>query len=299
MDYNEDGMLDIVVGDRNGYVNYFRRTGPGVNDLTSEGHLVASVGDINTGTNSAPFLVDWNEDGLMDLILGREPTAGGSIWLYLNSGAVGAPVWTTYEAVNVGASPIAYSRSIPHVIDMNQDGKKDMIIGEDYGHIYYLENTGTNAAPVFASSVMLQAGGTPIVFPSGYTDLKPYVVDWNGDGWLDIVTGNYVNYVYLFLSYPLTSIGETVEPQLGTGFSVAGSPFTGMLGFMVDLEGPCGVEISIYSMDGRLMDRIDYGTLGAGEHLLHAESDGYPAGIYAAVARLGDTVASDRLVLLR
>jgi hypothetical protein len=298
VDYNEDGMLDIVVGDRNGYVTFFRRTGSGIHDLTSEGHVGTTDADIDVGTNSGPFIVDWNEDGLLDMIVGRESTAGGSVWLYLNSGTVGNPVWTTYTAVNVGGSPIAYSRSIPHVIDLNLDGKKDMVIGEDYGHIYYLENTGTNASPVFSSSVMLQANGTPIAFPSGYTDLKPYVVDWNNDGWLDIVTGNYVSYVYLYLSYPV-STGETAQPLEETGFAVAGSPFHGAFGFMIDLEGQCEVEISIYSMDGRLVETLDYGTRNAGQHMLHAASDAYPAGAYAVVARLGDSVVTDRLVLLR
>ena len=291
-------MLDMVVGDRNGFVTFFRRTGAGVHDLTSEGHIGTTDADIDVGTNSAPFIVDWNEDGLHDLILGRESTSGGSIWLYLNSGTTGNPVWTTYTAVNVGGSPIAYSRSIPHVIDLNLDGKKDMVIGEDYGHIYYLENTGTNASPVFSSSVMLEANGTPIVFPSGYTDLKPYVVDWNNDGWLDIVTGNYVSYVYLYLSYPV-SIGETTEPLSEKQFAVYGSPAYGSIGFAISCEGGTTVQISIYSVDGRLVKTIDFGSYAAGEHLLHASTEGLPSGAYRVIAKLGETTVTDGFVVLR
>ena len=297
MDYDNDGMLDIIVGDRDGYVNYFMRTGTGIHDLTSEGKISTKDSVIDVGNNSAPFIIDWNEDGLDDMLVGRESTTGGSLWLYLNSGTAGNPEWTTYTPVNVNGSPIGYSRTMPHVIDISLDGKKDLIIGEDYGHIYYLENTGTNASPIFTKSEMLEANGSPIVFPSGYTDLKPYVVDWNDDGWLDIITGNYVNYVYLFLSYPL-SIGTSPSTE-NVEFLVAGSPFTGAFSFIINLEEQRAISISLYSLDGRLAETRDFGMCDTGEQILNISSAGYPAGTYIVTAQLGNAVFNDRLVLLR
>ena len=91
MDFNDDGILDIIVGDRNGYVNYFR--GTGTETLTTEPDIKANGTTIDAGSNSAPVIVDWNEDGLLDLILGTET---GTIRLYLNSGTASAHVFTTY-----------------------------------------------------------------------------------------------------------------------------------------------------------------------------------------------------------
>lgn len=298
MDFDDDGDMDIIVGDRDGYVNYFSRTGSGVHDLTSMGHVQASGTDIDVGTNSAPMIVDWNEDGLHDLVLGRESTSGGSLRLYLNSGTLDYPLFTTYTTINVGASPIAYSRTIPHVVDLNLDGKKDLVLGEDYGHVYYLENTGTNASPVFPASVMLQANGTPIAYPSGYTDTKVWIDDWNEDGWPDIILGNYVTNVHLYLSYP-TSTGETTEPLSERHFEVYGSPAYGSIGFAVSLDAAAVVKVLIYSFDGRLAKTIDFGNYAAGEHLLHASTEGLPSGAYRVIALLGEIMVTDGVVVLR
>jgi hypothetical protein len=53
--------------------------------------------------------------------------------------------------------------SVPCVVDWNEDGKKDLLVGCFFnGNVYLLLNSGSNSAPVFTTSTMLQAGGTVI-----------------------------------------------------------------------------------------------------------------------------------------
>jgi hypothetical protein len=57
---------------------------------------------------------------------------------------------------------------IPNVGDFNGDGLKDLMVGTyTGGHIYYYQNTGTNANPVFATQTMVQADGSPITVTYG------------------------------------------------------------------------------------------------------------------------------------
>jgi hypothetical protein len=44
------------------------------------------------------------------------------------------------------------------MVDVNRDGKMDLLIGERSGNLNYFENTGTTAAPVFSSGVATFGG---------------------------------------------------------------------------------------------------------------------------------------------
>ncbi|MHC4942511.1 MAG: FG-GAP repeat domain-containing protein [Planctomycetota bacterium] len=209
MDFNDDTYLDLIVGDRNGFINYFRRLPNGT--LTAEPDIVANGTTIDVGENSAPCTVDWNEDGLLDLVIGNDTSK--RIRLYLNSGTPSSYLFTTFTEIESSGTPIVYGRCVPHVCDLNEDGKKDLIIGEDLGWVYYYENTGTNAAPSFSGWVKLESNGSPIKWPSGQTDTRVWMDDWNGDGKCDLLLGNYAKNLYIYLN-------EETEPLVADTSSI-------------------------------------------------------------------------------
>ncbi len=57
---------------------------------------------------------------------------------------------------------------VPRACDWNNDGKKDLIVGQfGNGAIRLYLNQGTDAAPVFGESSLLQADGKPIRLDAG------------------------------------------------------------------------------------------------------------------------------------
>jgi hypothetical protein len=59
---------------------------------------------------------------------------------------------------------------VPCVTDWNDDGKKDLIVGQwqfGGGKIALYLNRGTDAAPTFSQPEYLQAGGAEISLPAG------------------------------------------------------------------------------------------------------------------------------------
>lgn len=57
---------------------------------------------------------------------------------------------------------------VPCVVDWNNDGKKDLVVGQfRNGAIRLYLNGGTDAAPVFGEFTMLEAGGKPIKLDAG------------------------------------------------------------------------------------------------------------------------------------
>jgi len=59
---------------------------------------------IDVGYYAAPCVVDWDGDGLKDLVLGQ--FASGNIRFYKNEGTNSAPVFNSYTLINADGSPI-------------------------------------------------------------------------------------------------------------------------------------------------------------------------------------------------
>ncbi len=72
--------------------------------------------------------------------------------------------------IEAGGKPIdiEVGHLVPRTCDWNNDGKKDLIVGQfANGAIRLYLNQGTDAAPVFGKFSLLQAGGKPIRLDAG------------------------------------------------------------------------------------------------------------------------------------
>jgi len=110
---------------------------------------------------------------------------------------------------------------VPQVVDWNGDGALDIVAGNSQGFLLFFENKGSDAQPKFAPAVRLEAGGEPVHVQGGYRGsiqgpgesrwgyVGSTVVDWNGDGTLDILT-NDINGVHLFYK----NVGSARSPKL-------------------------------------------------------------------------------------
>lgn len=81
------------------------------------------------------------------------------------------PTYSTgYRILQFNGAPMntEYGHNSPCVVDWNEDGKKDLIVGEfKSAKMKYYENIGENSAPVFGEGVYLQADGKDIVVEKG------------------------------------------------------------------------------------------------------------------------------------
>ena len=186
MDWDNDGRKDLITGGRDGYVRIYLNTGTDA-DPAFSGYTNLQVGvtSWDAGYTSTPYIVDWNNDGKKDVICGED---SGRIWLLINVGTDASPIFSGASYILNGATTLDVgSRCSPVAADWNNYGKKDLVVGEYSGTVYYFENIGTDAAPAFNGSVLLQAGGAVL-------DVEYYaridVVDWDNDGVLDLMSGN-------------------------------------------------------------------------------------------------------------
>lgn len=90
---------------------------------------------------------------------------GAVLLLCLSTGALHADTPGLHPGVNIydGVDPLNVgSLATPFVIDWNNDGNKDLLVGDGDGYVWLFLNTNTNADPLFNGGTKVESGGAPI-----------------------------------------------------------------------------------------------------------------------------------------
>jgi hypothetical protein len=142
---------------------------------------------MDVGARATPSAVDWNNDGLLDVISGG---LDGVIHIYQNCGCGGeipprfyfsTPDGYPFAQANGRDLTVPGGRSSPEFIDLDGDGTKDLITGNTDGLILFYRNIGTESLPDFAPYTPVQSDGVVIDLP-GSLRSRPAVCRWTGDG---------------------------------------------------------------------------------------------------------------------
>lgn len=199
MDFDGDGERDLVSGSYDGPIFFFKGKGKGLFDAPVQ---------VN-GPDGKPLVLDyattvaasdWNKDGKPDLVVG---TISGPVWYLENKGnlTVAQPV-----KLSSSAGEMSSPDGGPCLVDWDGDGVTDLFLGEDSGRLWYFKGKSGGDRPQFESPAevlpeLSEDDVEPARAVTGSTldwDLKrpkmrpkPSVCDWNGDGKLDLLVGDY------------------------------------------------------------------------------------------------------------
>lgn len=279
-----------------GYITYFRETGSG---LTNAGHIRANGVDILVNQNSYPVIVDWNEDGKKDLVIGEFT---GTTRLYLNVGTNSAPIFDTYTLLTAGGNPINWYKANPVVYDLDVDGKKDLVVGSANGYVVLYKNVGTNEAPLFTSHDTLKTrSGSPILVTGGAS--RPTFVDWKGDGDLDLIVGGYEGNVQYFEN-TRTGIAEENGERIASRLSISPNPAVRKTVFRYSLSRPSYVRVDVFSVSGRHVASPVAKTLERGAQqftwdLSDHSGQRLPAGVYIVRLNAGAETTTARILIVQ
>jgi hypothetical protein len=141
-------------------------------DIDGDGHL-----DIISGSYSR---MDKDMAGLFQVLYGNKD--GTFRKAEVLKGTDGEPLIIPTKGDNQLTEKIC---TRPFAVDWDSDGKLDLIVGNFAGTFYWFKGQGKGKfAP---TPELLMSGGKPLKLPGAHSD--PFVIDWDGDGALDLLSG--------------------------------------------------------------------------------------------------------------
>ncbi|MCX6639084.1 MAG: FG-GAP-like repeat-containing protein [bacterium] len=191
-DIDNDGDLDLFMGNEDGTIWFYRNTGTA--HAPQWTFVTENYGQIMVDHHSTPFFRDVDADGDDDLLIGHNE--GGAAF-FMNVGQPGNPLWSNqgafYNGFDVG------DKSSVCVFDVNGDTLQDVFMGGLSGEITQFRNNGPPQAPTY-----IDMGS---IFDAGHNSV-PTFWDIDGDGDLDLISGTADGNLDL-----LTNTGNATTPR--------------------------------------------------------------------------------------
>jgi hypothetical protein len=135
-DLDADGDKDLILGDFDGKIHFWRNDGSAQNATYTL--ITDSLQNIVVSGFCKPELWDCDDDGDFDLFIGDY---WGKVAFYRN---IGTPQQSNFSLVsNFWLNIDVGFNSCPKFVDIDADGDEDLFIGAENGKIYFYRNNGT------------------------------------------------------------------------------------------------------------------------------------------------------------
>lgn len=246
VDVNNDGVQDLVVSpnstvdteDNQSCLLYMNN---GANDLPDYEFTQPDFlqdGMIDFGRMAYPVPVDYNADGLMDLVVSNKEyneavdSHPSKIALFENTGTATSAEFTLIDDNWLDIPQYDIESVYPTFGDLDNDGDIDMILGEQSGNMHYFANQADPDEPmnlVLMIAALADAEGQSLDIGQFST---PQLFDIDDNGTLDLLVGE-KNGNINFIENIGTPEAHSFQHQIDTIGEALASNFLGINGYSV------------------------------------------------------------------
>ena len=198
-DIDGDDRLDLLIGEYEGNLNHFEQDAP---YSTVFSQISTSFNGIDIGTNATPCIVDLDDDGLLDLVIGEQE---GALRHY-EQDAVDPNVFN-FVSNNFNGIDVGYN-SVPRFTNLNNNGLIDLLVGDTDGVIHFYEQDA-----VGSESFTLITDNFNGIDVGRWA--APYLTELDGDGLLDLIIGEVDGNFY---HYEQDAVSSTTFDLISTSF---------------------------------------------------------------------------------
>ncbi len=149
VDWNGDGLNDLVMLDHEGYLALYERykSDSGVLSLRHPQRIFVDAksqpirlnsGEAGRSGRRKLSVADWDGDGRLDVIV----NSVNADW-YHNEGELEGRVTLSHQG-QIATRVLSSHTTSPATCDLNRDGRLDLLLGAEDGHLYYLPSEPSN-----------------------------------------------------------------------------------------------------------------------------------------------------------
>ncbi len=145
IDWNKDGLNDLIMLDHEGYLAFFERVKednelkllPGKRIFYNENNELLQLNKKTAGGSGRRKLtiVDWDLDGKPDLLVNSK-----NCDFYKNISQSNNKKIIFKNLGNLSDQKLAGHSTSPTIVDWNKNGIPDLLLGAEDGHLYHLKN---------------------------------------------------------------------------------------------------------------------------------------------------------------
>lgn len=214
-DMDGDGDTDMITGDEDGNVHYFRNDA-GAGNQADFALSQPNFNGIDVGQSAKPQITDVNRDGLPDLLVGER---SGTVNYFENAGTPDSPQFSSQPTIEeLGSVDVMHECCTGYSAPlMTEDslGNKILYVGSEKGWLYLYNNIEENLTGTFnlMDSLDLHAVNCNL---SG--------ADINGDGKPEFVSGSYAGGISLLKTGKPSSLGISSKERQKTFIRVMPNP---------------------------------------------------------------------------
>jgi len=211
--WDADARKDLLIGQADGMIRLFLNIGSDQEPKFDGGRFLqagppGSRTNIDVGNRATPSAVDCNNDGRKDLVAGAHDAR---IHIFINEGTDTEPDFPaeTFAQADGADLVVPGYRASPVILDLNGDGRKDILAGNTEGQLFFYSNVGTDQQPSFSGYSRVESDGVPIDLP-GSPRSRPFVCYWPGgsrsgttDAYPDVLIGAGDGKVHIYRGVPI------------------------------------------------------------------------------------------------